>query len=384
MKFIATTFFGLEQSLAEEIVQWGGTHVSTLNRAVSFKGDLKTLYSINLWSRTALRVLRPILEFKAHNETVLYQRVKRFDWTKIIKSHETFVINATVHSEHFKHSQYVIYKVKDAIVDRIRSSSNGRRPSIDSKDPDVTIRVHCQQKNFSISLDSSGDSLHKRGYRERGGEAPLNEALAAGMILLSGWNHHEPLYDPMCGTGTVLAEAGLIAKNVPPRYKWDQFGFMKWRDYDPTIWNEVKSESLELKNDASYEIYGNDKLRKSVWMTQMTLQKLNLSDIKLSTSDFFDSPSPSDEGVIITNPPYGLRLGSEEMGPFYRQIGDTLKQYYDGWRAWILSGNIPAIKKLGLRTSKKLSLYNGSVPCKYHLYEMYKGTKKRGESAKES
>ena len=255
-KYIAKTFLGLESVLKKEIEACGGVNVEELNRAVSFEGDLKCLYKVNLTARTALKVLKPFLEFKAHNETVFYKRLRRYDWTKLIGLDQTFKVNSVVNSDQFRHSKFVALKTKDAIIDLFRLKYNNQRPSIDLEHPDFGIEVHCRGIDFVISLDSSGDSLHKRGYRQSNRPAPLNEALAAGMILLSGWNGEKPFLDPMCGSGTLLIEAFMIARNIAPRMNRLQYLFMNWSNYDRALWHQVRNEAILDSNQNKVDITG--------------------------------------------------------------------------------------------------------------------------------
>ena len=378
MKFIAKTFFGLEEILAKEIQELGGSNIQILNRAVSFEGNLETLYKVNYWSRVALRIIKPFLSFKAHNETVLYKRLRRYDWTNLIKLDQTFKVNCVVHSSIFTHSRYIALKTKDAIVDLFRLKLDDQRPSIDVNDPDLIIDVHCYENEFTISLDSSGDSLHRRGYRQSNRPAPLNEILAAGMILLSGWDKKSILFDPMCGSGTLLIEALMIARKMPPRKSRKKYAFMNWHGFDKSIWRQITSEEKTPKQDRTPELIGYDKNKRLLSETDHLLKKMGYDEfIKLENVDFLSHSHPPEPGMIIMNPPYGKRLKESEIIEFYKSIGDTLKKKYDGWSAWILSGNKEAIKSIGLKTSKKRTLYNGPIECKYHLYEMYKGTKKR-------
>jgi len=376
-KYVAKTMSGLEDVLAAELSMLGGQKVEKLFRAVSFYADLETLYKVNLWSRTALRVLKPFLQFKAHNETVFYKRLLRYNWTDLIKLNQTFKINSAVHSDRFNHSHYISLKTKDAIVDQFRDRYDGERPSIDIDSPDISLDVHCNGIDFTISLDSSGESLHKRGYRQSQRKAPLNEVLAAGMVLLSGWDGTKPLLDPMCGSGTILTEALLVAKKIPPRYNRARFAFMNWADYDASLWSRIKDEADSLKTSCDVPILGYDEDEAQIYETKALFRDMDISDeIDVSVVDFFDSQRPSDSGVIIMNPPYGLRLEKEDMDAFYKQIGDTFKKQYQGWQAWVISANKDAIKRLGLRTSKKMTLHNGSYECKYHRYDMYLGSRK--------
>lgn len=372
MELVAKTFVGLEDVLAKEIAQLGGTDIEIGTRAVSFNGDLRTLYQVNLHSRVALRVLTPIYKFRAHNETVFYKRMRRFDWTKLFTLEQTFKINATVSGDYFTHSKYIGLKTKDAICDLFRLKHEQQRPNISLEEPDFLIDVHCRGRDITVSLDSSGDSLHKRGYRQSRRHAPLNEVLAAGMLMLSSWNGSTPLYDPMCGSGTILTEAYMIARNIPPRYARKNFGFMNWGDYDETLWTQVVKESENHQRPLIASISGSDIESDQIRDTQLLIDQLGWDEITLQTQDFFNSEKPNESGTIIINPPYGIRVGEEEsMIEFYKSIGDTFKQKYQGWTAWVLSGNKTAIKRLGLRTSKKLTLFNGSLECKYHKYDLY-------------
>lgn len=364
--------------MAQEISSYGGTNVEQLVRAVSFEGDLEVVYKANLWSRTALRVLKPILQFKAHNETVLYKRLRRFSWTDLIGLEQTFKVNSSVHSDQFTHSKYVALKTKDAIIDEFRLQYDSRRPSIDLDQPDFGIDVHCNGIDFTISLDSSGTSLHKRGYRQSQRQAPLNETLAAGMIMLSGWDLKTPFLDPMCGSGTLLTEAVMMVRNIAPRLERSHFAFMNWSDYDPDLWLSIKDQARSSIIPCQTSIIGYDSDPVQIRETRALLDELNMKDdISLDVKDFFESEKPAEQGVIIMNPPYGLRLEEEDIEGFYRQIGDTFKKKYQGWTAWLISGNKKAIKSIGLRTSKKLTLFNGSIECKYHRFDMYSGTKKK-------
>ncbi len=368
---------GLEELLVQEIIQFGGSDINILHRAVSFEADLEGLYKINLWSRTALRVIKPFLEFRAHNETVYYKRLRRFDWTELFDLDQTFRINSSVHSDVYTHSQYVALKTKDAIVDQFRMEYDQRRPSIDLENPDFVFDVHCNGIDFIISIDSSGTSLHRRGYRQSMRKAPLNETLAAGMVMLSGWDHKSPLLDPMCGSGTILTEAYLIAKNIPPRLDREQFAFMNWSNYDEELWQKIKDEAYATINQNPIQLYGCDIDHNQIDETLDLITSLKMDrEIKLEAKDFFDAEAPTLSGTIIMNPPYGMRIEEEDIMGFYKLIGDTFKKRYQGWTAWVLSGNKDAMKNLGLRTSKKITLYNASIESKYHKYEMYRGTKK--------
>lgn len=377
MNITVKTLFGLEQLLAEELSSLGAKNIEIGNRVVLCEGDQRLLYSINLKSRLALRVLVPILSFKAHNEVVLYKRIRRYEWTDLIDLEQTYVINSSIYSDIFNHSKYVSLKIKDAISDQFRDRNDGQRPSIDQENPDYVIDVYCNGKDFTISLDSSGGSLHRRGYRQAKRTAPLNEVLASGMILSSGWTADQPLYDPMCGSGTLLIEAYQIGKGIAPGLNRDHFTFMNWQDYDEALWNTLTSEAKSEQNEKELNIYGSDINGTQINETMELLTDLNYQgNITLKQGNFTQLNAPYESGTMITNPPYDERVKSDDIIGLYKSIGDTLKEKYDGWDAWILSGNKAAIKRIGLRTSKKLTLYNGAIECKFHKYEMYRGSKK--------
>ncbi len=369
--YVAKTMAGLEEVLAHELKELGATDIRVLQRAVEFKSDLKTLYKANLWSRTALRILKPIKDFVAHNEQVLYKRIRRIDWSEILDIDQTFKINCVAHSSIYTHSLYLSQKIKDAIVDQFREQY-GRRPSVDTQNPDVVIDIYCHEKDFTISIDSSGQSLHRRGYRQSERAAPLNEVLAAGLVLLSGWDTRTPLYDPMCGSGTIIAEAYMIARGMAPRLRWEDFGFMRWTDYDRLIWDSVKTEAQAAIRPLGTELIGTDIDPQQARETKQLFRHLNWHEVNIDIRDFIGSTPPASSGTLIINPPYGERLmPDDDINLLHKNIGDTFKQQYRGWTAWIFSGNIAAMKNVGLRTSKKLQLFNGSIPCKYHKYELY-------------
>jgi putative N6-adenine-specific DNA methylase len=384
VNFVAKTFFGLEDLLTEEISSLGGKNIQKLNRAVSFEGDLETLYAVNLWARTALRVLKPIAHFSAHNETVLYKRLRRIRWNDFMDVNQTFVVRPTINSKIFTHSRYVALKTKDAIVDQFRDSHDGRRPSISFEEPDVSIDIHCSHNQFSIALDSSGDSLHKRRLGRRDSRAPLNEALAAGIILSTGWTREIPLYDPMCGSGTFLIEAAMIGKNIPPRINWTEFAFMKWPDFRKDLWQTILQNARNGISEVHLQIAGSDKDRIQVSRTKSLLEFAKMeNDILIRPADFLSSPPPFKTGILIMNPPYGERLQQDDIEMLYKKMGDQLKSQYNGWTAWIFSGNKDAIKKIGLKTSRRLTLFNGPIESKLHCYDLYQGTRK-GAFKKES
>ncbi len=377
-EMIAKTFYGLEDILATELREIGAKNIVKHNRAISFIGNDETMYKANYQCRTALRILKPILKFKAQTPKVLYRNVKKYEWEKLFSLTETFAIDTVVSSEYFKHSKFVALKVKDAIVDRFRDEF-GERPSIDVDNPTIRLSVHIFNDTCTISLDSSGDSLHKRGYRTSSTVAPLNEALAAGMILLSGWDKDSEFIDGMCGSGTIPIEATLIALNIPPGYLRKEYGFMKWKNYDSDLWNEVVN-GVESRTELDFKIIASDKSSEAIEAAARNIKSAKLLKHIILEKKYFDEQScTSGYGVIIMNPPYGERLKEEDLNKFYSEIGDTLKTNFTGFDAWLLSASKTAMKRVGLRTSKRLTLFNGALECKFHKYELYRGTKKKFE-----
>lgn len=377
MKIVAKTPFGLEDILIREIESIGGQNIEKLNRAVSFEGDKKLLYKANLHLRTALRVLLPIKTFQVKNEHDLYKEIKKMSWNKYLELDKTFSIDATVNSSYFNHSKYVALKAKDAIADRFRDDYN-KRPNVDINDPDLKINLHINESSCTVSLDSSGDSLHKRGYKSTEHPAPLNEVLAAGLIMLSGWDKKTTFVDPMCGSGTIVTEAALYAHNIAPGTFRKKFGFMTWKDYDSDLWDDLIGEAITEETDFEGKIYGFDLSRKYAELTEAIVEDISMEDtVEIKQCNFFDLSKPEEDGVIIMNPPYDERMKKEAINEFYKQIGDQLKQQFNGYNAWIFSGNKDALKSVGLRTAKKLTLKNGPIDCKFHLYELYKGTTKK-------
>ncbi len=375
-KLIAKTLYGLEHVLAEELKNAGALNVKIINRAVEFEGDKELLYRVNLLLRTALRILVPLKNFGFGNTEEFYSKSKKFNWADFISPSQTFAIDSVVNSKIFKHNKYPALKLKDAIVDNIREKA-GKRPNVNTANPDIRIHLHIQNNRANIYLDSSGQSLHMRGYRLEGASAPLNEVLAAGMILLADWKGERNFIDPMCGSGTLVAEAAMIAKNIPPNLNRDSFGFMRWKDYDENLYKKVKSNLRSKISKINITIFGSDVSAKAVSVAKKNIARAGLSDeIILEVKDFTEVSKIGETGIIITNPPYGGRIKNENLNQLYKTFGDVLKQKFDGYDAWILSGDKNAIKHVGLRTSKKLTLYNGSIECKFHKFELYKGSKK--------
>lgn len=375
-KMIAKTFFGFEEILAKELQQLGAQDVEIGTRAVSFKGDKGFMYKANLSLRTALKILKPIYYFKATNDQNLYKGIQGIDWTKYIGESQTFVIDTTIHSDNFKHSQFVSQKAKDAIVDQFREKT-GQRPSVDKDFPDLRINIHIDRDQVSVALDTSGASLHHRGYRTATNIAPINEVLAAGMLLLSGWDGSSDFLDPMCGSGTLLAEAAMIACNIPANINRKEFAFEKWNDWDNDLFDQIIDALMKRTKEFHHTIIGYDKAPSAVQKAKDNIQNANLEDyVNVIQGDFFDSKKENAGPLhMVFNPPYGERLNIE-LERFYREIGDTLKNNYPNTNAWFITANLEALKFVGLRPSRKIKLFNGSLEARLVKYEMYEGSKK--------
>jgi len=378
-EIIVKTLAEFEPILEEELKKIGAKNIKKGNRAVSCTGDNEVLYRINYESRTALRVLKPITKVTANNPDKLYDEVKKIPWENFLNNEKTFAINSRVYSEIFEHSQFVTLKVKDAIVDRFREKT-GERPSIDTKNPDIRINIFIQNDVCNISLDSSGDPLYKRGYKEKLGMAPLNEVLAAGMILLSDWNGKTDFVDFMCGAGTLVIEAGMIALNIPPQINRENFAFKNWKDFDKTLWQRIKEDAkakIKKEDDVECHIFASDISLNAIMQTRQNVKNVFHEQIFTITKSAFDKLElPDTPKHIVINPPYGERLQKTDTDILYKKIGDELKTNFSGSEAWILGGNLQSVKKVGLRPSKKLTLYNGAIECKFLKYEMYSGSKK--------
>ncbi|QBZ98338.1 Ribosomal RNA large subunit methyltransferase L [Flavobacterium sangjuense] len=375
-KMIAKTFFGFEEILAKELQQLGAQDVEIGTRAVSFKGDKGFMYKANLSLRTALKILKPIYYFKATNDQNLYKGIQGIDWSKYIGESQTFVIDTTIHSDNFKHSQFVSQKAKDAIVDQFREKT-GQRPSIDKDFPDLRINIHIDRDQVSVALDTSGASLHHRGYRTATNIAPINEVLAAGMLLLSGWDGSSDFLDPMCGSGTLLAEAAMIACNIPANINRKEFAFEKWNDWDNDLFDQIIDALMKRTREFHHTIIGYDKAPSAVQKAKDNIMNANLDDyVSIIQGDFFDSKKENTGPLqMVFNPPYGERLNIE-LERFYREIGDTLKNNYPNTNAWFITANLEALKFVGLRPSRKIKLFNGSLEARLVKYEMYEGSKK--------
>ena len=375
-QMVAKTLFGFEDLLANELTQLGAQNVKKGVRNVTFYGDKGFMYKCNLGLRTAIKILKPIASFKVVNEADLYDKIYKIKWEDYVDYKGTIAINSTVHSTVFNHSQYISLKAKDAIVDRFRALK-GERPSIDLKFPDLKINIHIDKLFCNVSLDSSGESLHKRGYKTATNIAPINEVLAAGLIMLSGWDGQSDLLDPMCGSGTILIEAAMIACNIPPNLLRNEFAFEKWTDWDVDLFEKIENSLLEKTRDFHHNIYGIDKAPSAVTKAIENVKNANLeSFISIRHDDYFKtSKSNTDFLHIIFNPPYGERL-EINMEELYGNIGNTLKRNYSNSNAWFITSNVEALKYVGLKPSRKIKLFNAKLESTFVKYEVYDGSKK--------
>lgn len=378
-QMLAKTFKGLEDVLANELIELGANNVQIQRRAVAFTGDKRMLYTANFCLRTASRVLVPIATFKAKKTDEIYEQVKQVDWAQYMNTRTSFAIDATVYSDLFRHSQFVTYRVKDAIVDWWMEHG-GVRPNVQLTNPDLYLNVHIAGDMVTLSLDSSGESLHKRGYRVANTQAPINEALAAGMLLLAGWNGQSDFYDPMCGSGTLLIEAALIARNIAPGIYRKGFAFEKWADFDADLFEDVSSDDSR-ERDFSHKIYGSDAGFYAMQVAMKNVQSAGLQrdiEVKQIRIQELKLAEKNTEGALIMiNPPYGERLAQDrDVLRLYQDMGTTLKHQFSGATAWIISSNEEALKCIGLRPAKKIHLVNGDLECLFNKYELFKGDRK--------
>ena len=375
-KMVAKTMFGFEEILAKELRNLGAGNVEEGVRSVFFEGDTGFMYKANLCLRTAIKIVKPIHSFRVRDENDLYKKIYAMDWFDYLSTSTTFAIDATVNSENFTHSLYVSQKTKDAIVDKFRDT-DGSRPDVDIKFPDVRINIHIQNDQCNVALDSSGRSLHQRGYRTATNIAPINEVLAAGLLLLSGWDGQCDFLDPMCGSGTLLTEAAMIACNIPANINRKEFAFEKWHDFDADLFEKIVDSSLKRTREFNHRIIGYDKAPSAVRKAQDNIVNANLSDyITVERKNFFDTEKFTDNHLhMVFNPPYGERLDIE-MEDFYTDIGNTLKRNYPGTDAWFITSNLEALKFVGLRPSRKIKVFNSHLESRLVKYVMYEGSKK--------
>ncbi|OEY73640.1 THUMP domain-containing class I SAM-dependent RNA methyltransferase [Salegentibacter salarius] len=375
-KMIAKTMYGFEPVLAKELMALGAMDVKEGTRNVSFVGDTGFMYKANLCLRTAIKILKPYQSFKIFSEDDLYKQIYDLPWENFMDVNDTLAIDATVHSDTFTHSKYISLKTKDAIVDRFRDKF-GKRPDVDLDFPTLRLNIHIEKNFCNVSFDSSGQSLHKRGYKTATNIAPINEVLAAGMLLLSGWDGQCDFMDPMCGSGTILIEAAMIACNIPPNLNRKEFAFERWKDWDEDLFAKIEASVLKKMREFHFKIKGYDTSPSAVHKAIDNIENANLSEfIKVERQNFFASEKEGERHLhMLFNPPYGERL-EIDMPKFYKEIGDTLKQSYPGTDAWFITSNLEAIKHVGLRPSRKIKLYNGALESKLLKYQIYQGSKK--------
>ncbi len=369
---IAKTFQGLEEVLAAELTALGANDIQIGRRMVSFSGDKEMMYKANFCLRTAIRILKPIKHFTAQDADEVYEQIKAIHWEDYLSVDNSFAIDAVVFSEEFRHSKFVSYRIKDAIVDYFREKT-GKRPNVRINKPDVLLNIHIAENNCTLSLDSSGESLHRRGYRQEAVEAPLNEVLAAGMILMTGWHGECDLIDPMCGSGTIPIEAALIARNIAPGVFRKEFAFEKWPDFDRDLFDEIYNDDSQ-EREFTHKIYGYDNNPKANTIAMHNIKAAGVSkDVVLKLQPFQQFEQPKEKSIIITNPPYGERISSNDLLGLYEMIGERLKHAFTGNTAWILSYRDECFDKIGLKATKRIPLLNGALDCEFRQYEIFDG-----------
>lgn len=374
---IAKTFQGLEPLLAQELTELGATDIQIGRRMVTFTGDKEMMYRANFCLRTAIRILKPIKQFKAKSADDVYNAVKNIDWSEYLSPQTTFAVDSVVFSNEFHHSKFVAYKVKDAIADQFRERT-GSRPNVSVSNPDIQLHIHVSDNDATLALDSSGESLHRRGYRQETVAAPLNEVLAAGIILMTGWRGESDFLDPFCGSGTLCIEAALIARGIAPGVFRQGYAFEKWPDFDRELLERIYNDDSN-ERDFEHHIYGRDIDAKAVGIALRNVKAAGLSkDISIEMADFTKCPLlPSEDeqtkALIITNPPYGERISSPDLLGLYRTIGQKLKREFTGGEAWILSYRDECFEEIGLKPSLKTPLYNGSLECQLRKYVLFDG-----------
>ena len=374
-ELIAKTFMGLEPVLAEELTQLGANNVQIGRRMVSFTGDKEMMYRANFQLHTAIRVLKPIKHFKARSAEEVYDEVQKIKWDDILDVKKTFSVDSVVYSEEFRNSRFVTYKVKDAIVDWFREKL-GTRPNISVSNPDIRLNIHIAEDKATLSLDSSGESLHRRGYRQEQVEAPLNEVLAAGMILMTGWKGECDLIDPMCGSGTIAIEAALIARNISPGVFRKEFAFEKWNDFDQELFDRIYNDDSQ-EREFEHHIYGYDIDMKAVNTAALNVRAAGMTkDITIAQKDFKDFEQPAEKSIIVMNPPYGERISTPNLLGTYKMIGERFKKAFAGNEAWVLSYREECFEQIGLKPSIKIPVFNGSLECEFRKYVMFDGKMK--------
>ena len=374
-ELIAKTFMGLEPVLAKELTMLGANNVQIGRRMVSFTGDKEMMYRANFQLHTAIRILKPIKHFKARSAEEVYDEVQKIKWSDILDVKQTFSVDSVVYSEEFRNSRFVTYKVKDAIVDWFREKE-GTRPNISVSNPDIRLNIHIAEDKATLSLDSSGESLHRRGYRQESVEAPLNEVLAAGMILMTGWRGECDLIDPMCGSGTIAVEAALIARNISPGVFRKEFAFEKWADFDQDLFDRIYNDDSQ-EREFEHHIYGYDIDMKAVNTASLNVRAAGLSkEVTIAQADFKDFQQPEEKAIIVMNPPYGERISTPNLLGTYKMIGERLKHSFKGNEAWVLSYREECFEQIGLKPSIKIPVYNGSLECEFRKYALFDGKMK--------
>ncbi|MBR2300493.1 MAG: RNA methyltransferase [Bacteroidaceae bacterium] len=371
-ELIAKTFQGLEELLAKELVALGANNVQIGRRMVSFTGDKALMYKANFCLRTAVRILKPIMHFKASDADEVYNVIKSVDWEQYLDNNSTFSVDAVVYSDVFRHSKFVAYRVKDAIADYFNEKT-GRRPSVRLNNPDLIFHIHIAQEECTLAFDSSGESLHRRGYRVETGAAPINEVLAAGMIMLTGWNGECDLIDPMCGSGTIPIEAALIAKNIAPGVFRKGYAFEKWRDFDSELFRSIYEDD-SAEREFKHKIYGYDIDGRMVGCARRNVKSAMMGDvIEIECREVKDFVEPDKRALMIVNPPYGERLVSEKLLQTYKELGERLKHAFQGNEAWVISSNYDCFDQIGLKASARIPLFNGDLDCEFRKYELFQG-----------
>ena len=371
-ELIAKTFQGLEEVLAQELTELGADNIEIGRRMVSFTGDKAIMYKANFCLRTAIRILKPIKHFTAKNPDEVYEAVKSINWEDYLDNMHSFAVDAVVFSNEFRHSKFVAYKVKDAIVDYFREKT-GNRPSVRISNPDLAINIHVAENECTLSLDSSGESLHRRGYRQEQVEAPLNEVLAAGMLLMTGWRGECDLIDPMCGSGTIPIEAALIARNIAPGVFRKEFGFEKWKDFDQALFDEIYNDDSQ-EREFTHKIYGYDNNPRANEIATHNVKAAGVSnDVILKLQPFQVFEQPKEKSIIVTNPPYGERISTDDLLGLYQMIGERFKHEFTGNDAWVLSYRDECFDQIGLKPSRKIHLFNGSLDCQFRQYQIFDG-----------
>ena len=372
---VAKTLYGLEEILAGELLAIGANDIEIGRRMVSFTGDKEVLYRANFCCRTALRILKPIYHFKAKDADTVYKEVKKVAWENYMSLDKTFAIDSVIYSEDFNHSKFVAYRTKDAIVDYFMEKHN-KRPSVRVNNPDLYINIHISHNDCTLSIDSSGESLHKRGYRVEQTEAPLNEVLAAGMILKTGWKGESNFVDPMCGSGTLLIEAAMIALNIAPGIHRKEFAFEKWIDFDQELFDRIYNDESQ-EREFTFKCYGADISPAAIEIAEKNIRSAGLMKyIDLKVQPFQQCAEAPNPGIMVTNPPYGERISSRDLLGLYNMIGERIKHVFTGYKVWILSYKDECFDKIGLKPSEKMKLMNGSLECEYRCYDIFEGKNK--------